>query len=91
MDEKIQALVNELKSSLYETKEFKEYFALKALYEKDEEIKSILLILKSTPKDSKEYRAALEEYNSHPLITNYNHAKKEVESILRTIKDIINK
>ena len=89
--DKIIAKANELKSSLNETKEFKEYLRLKALYEDNEEIKSLRIQMMKA-KDNKELLDKLtKEYNSHPLVVNYESALKEVESILRVVKDIIEK
>lgn len=81
----------ELKSSLGELNEFKEYFRLKALYDSNEEIKSLLILLNSLDKNSKQYKKVLDEYNSHPLVVNFHHAKEEVSSILKTIKEILDK
>lgn len=89
--DKIIEKANELKSSLNETKELKEYLRVKSLYESNEEIKS-LRIQMSEARDDKELLDKLtKEYNSHPLVVNYQHALSEVESILRVVKDIIEK
>ena len=89
--DKIIEKANELKTSLNETKEFKEYLRVKSLYETNEEIKS-LRIQMSKARDNQELLDKLtKEYNSHPLVVNYQHALSEVESILRVVKDIIEK
>ena len=90
MDKIIEEAIK-LKSSLNETEEFKEYFRLKSLYESSEEVKSLLILLKETPKNTKQYEHILKEYNSHPLVVNYLHAEEEVKSILKVVKDILEK
>ena len=90
MDKLIEK-ANELKSSLNETKEFKEYLRVKALYEASEEVKSLLTQMKIFKDNPKTLEKINKKYNSHPLVVNYLEAKKEVESILRVIKDILEK
>lgn len=90
MDELIKK-ANELKSSLNETKEFKEFLRVKALYDSNEEVKSLLTQMKTFKDNPKTLEKINKEYNSHPLVVNYLEAKKEVESILRVIKDILEK
>lgn len=89
--DKILEKANELKSALNETKEFKEYLRVKTLYDNNEEIKSLRIQMMKA-RDNKELLDKLtKEYNSHPLVANYMHALNEVESILRVVKDIIEK
>ena len=90
MDE-IILKTQELKNSLYELEEVKEYLRLKNLYLENTEIKSLELQIKQTPINSKEHKLLLQEYNSHPLVINYLKAKEEVESILKMIKEILEK
>lgn len=89
--DKILELSEELKASLYEKEEFKEYFRLKELYENNQEIKSLLILMKETPKSSKEFEKISKEYNSHPLVINYMNALEEVKAILKIVGDILNK
>ena len=90
MDE-ILAKAQELKVALNDTKEFKEFLRLKKLYDENEEIKSLRTQMKIY-KDNKVVLAKInKEYESHPLVNNYLHAKKEVEAILGVVKDIIEK
>ena len=90
MDKLIEKAL-ELKSSLNETKEFKEYLRVKALYDSSEEIKSLRTQMKIYKDNPKVMENINKEYNSHPLVVNYLEAKKEVESILRVVKDILEK
>ena len=89
--DKIIEKANELKSSLNETKEFKEYLRVKKLYEENDEIASLRIQLVKYKNNKEQYDKILKEYNSHPLVVNYNEALKEVESILRVVKDILEK
>lgn len=90
MDKLIEKAL-ELKSSLNETKEFKEYLRVKTLYDASEEIKSLKAQMRVYKDNPMTLEKINKEYNSHPLVVNYLEAKKEVESILRVIKDILEK
>lgn len=90
MDKLIEKAL-ELKSSLNETKEFKEYLRVKALYDTSEEIKSLKAQMRVYKDNPTTLEKINKEYNSHPLVVNYLETKKEVESILRVIKDILEK
>ena len=89
--DKIIEKANELKESLLETKEYQEYLRVKALYDSNEEIKSLRIQMVRAKDDPKLLEKLTKEYESHPLVVNYEHALKEVESILRVVKDIIEK
>lgn len=89
--DKILEKTNELKSALNDTKEYKEYLRLKELFDNSEEIKSLRIQLIKTKDDPHLHKKIEEEYNSHPLVVNYLAAQKELESILRVVKDIIEK
>lgn len=89
--DKIIEKANELKVSLNETKEFKEYLRVKSLYETNEEIKSLRIQMSKARGNQELLDKLTKEYNSHPLVVNYQHALSEVESILRVVKDIIEK
>ena len=90
MDE-IILKAEELKETLKETKEYQEYLRVKALYDASEEIKSLHAQMKIYRNNPTVLERVNKEYNSHPLAVNYEHAKKELESILRVVKDIIEK
>ena len=89
--DKILEKANELKSALNETKEFKEYLRVKSLYESNEEIKSLRIQMMKAKGDQVLLDKLTKEYNAHPLVANYEHCLKEVESMLRVVKDIIEK
>ena len=90
MDKVIEETLK-LKEKLYNLPEVKEYFALKAIYEKDEELARMrkeIARLKSLGKEE-ERNNLLKIYNSHPLVNNFQMAKEEVKQILQSIKNII--
>ena len=90
MDKIIEKAI-ELKASLNETKEFKEYLRLKELYDNNEEVKSLRIQMMKAKNDKDLFNKLQKEYDSHPVVANYLAAQKEVESILGVIKDIIEK
>ena len=91
MDEIIK-LSKELREEIDHLPEVQEYYRLRDLYENDKELAKMrkeIARLKSEGKEE-EKNNLLKLYNSHPIVSNYELAKQEVESILRSIKDIIN-
>lgn len=71
--------------------EVKEYYRLKELLEKDDDLRKMrseIARLKAEGKEE-ERKNLLEVYNHHPLVNNYEMAKEEVRSLLLTIKNII--
>ena len=91
MDEVIK-LAQSLRKDIDNLPEIKEYYALKKLMEEDADLREMrkeIARLKSEGKEE-ERSNLLKIYNSHPIVNNYELAKQEVESILRSIKDIIN-
>ena len=72
--------------------EIQEYYRLRELMEKDEELSRLRKEIARLANEGKaeERKNLLEIYNSHPLVNNYNIAMEEAKSILRAIKDIIN-
>lgn len=90
--DKILEEAKELRKDIDLLPEIKEYYRLKELLENDEELRVMrgeIARLTSEGKNS-ERKNLLEIYNNHPLVNNYNLAKEEEQSILLTIKDIIN-
>ena len=68
-----------------------EYYRLKELIENDSELSEMRKNLARLKKEGKEEERnnLLKIYNSHPLVNNFYLAKQEVQSILLTIKNII--
>ena len=89
--DKVIELAKELRSQIDEMSEIKEYYRVKELFEKDEELENMrreIARLKNEGKEE-ERKNLLKIYNSHPLVINYNASKEEAMSILRTIQEII--
>lgn len=89
--DKLLEKAEELKTSLLETKEYQEFLRMKALYDNNEEVKSLLTQMKAYKDNPKSLEKIKKEYYAHPVVSNYLEARKEVESILRVVKDIIEK
>ena len=90
MDE-ILTKAKEIREEVDKLPQVKEYYRLKELYEKDDELKRLrgeIARLASEGKN-KQRKALLEIYNSHPLVSNYNQAKEEVIILLNEIKNIL--
>ena len=98
-------LAKKLNEELKNTKEAKEYFALKEKLSNDEYINKLLEVIKQTQNESKEclknndlenYRVKQqtlnvlkEEFLNHPLINNYIVCKNELEQILNQVVSIL--
>ena len=89
--DKILEKANELKNALNNTKEFKEYLRVKELYETSDDVNALLTEMKHYKGNPEMLEKVTKEYNAHPLVVNYKEARQEVESILRVIKDILEK
>ena len=81
----------ELKEALKDREEYKEYIRLKSLYEQSEEIKELIIKINNSKAGSDEYNCLMEEYNNHPLVSNYKQAEEEYRALLRNISTIIGK
>ena len=81
-----------LRNDIDSLPEIQEYYRLKELMEKDEELSRLRKEIARLANEGKveERKNLLAIYNSHPLVNNYNIAMEEAKSILRAIKDIIN-
>ncbi len=90
--DKIIEEVKSLRKDIDSLPEIQEYYRLRDLMEKDEELSRLRKEIARLAQEGKleERKNLLEIYNSHPLVNNYNIAMEEAKSILRTIKDIIN-
>ena len=90
--DKIIEEAKSLRNGIDSLPEIQEYYRLKELMEKDEELSRLRKEIARLANEGKteERKNLLEIYNSHPLVNNYNIAMEEAKSILRAIKDIIN-
>ena len=90
MDEIIKT-AKELREEIDNLPEVQEYYRLKELYEKDQELKEMrtkIALLKQQGKED-ERNNLLKLYNSHPLVNNFQIAEEELKELLRTIQTII--
>ncbi len=90
--DKIIEEAKSLRKDIDSLPEIQEYYRLRELMEKDEELTRLRKEIARLAQEGKleERKNLLEIYNSHPLVNNYNIAMEEAKSILRAIKDIIN-
>jgi cell fate (sporulation/competence/biofilm development) regulator YmcA (YheA/YmcA/DUF963 family) len=90
--DKIIEEVKSLRNDIDSLPEIQEYYRLRELMEKDEELSRLRKEIARLTSEGKteERKNLLAIYNSHPLVNNYNIAMEEAKSILRAIKDIIN-
>ena len=90
--DKIIEEAKSLRKDIDSLPEIQEYYRLRELMEKDEELSRLRKEIARLANEGKteERKNLLAIYNSHPLVNNYNIAMEEAKSILRAIKDIIN-
>ena len=90
--DKIIKEAKSLREDIDSLPEIQEYYRLKELMEKDEELSRLRKEIARLAKEGKleERKNLLEIYNYHPLVNNYNLAMEEAKQILKSIKDIIN-
>ena len=90
--DKIIEEAKSLRNDIDSLPEIQEYYRLRDLMEKDEELSRLRKEIARLANEGKteERKNLLAIYNSHPLVNNYNIAMEEAKSILRAIKDIIN-
>lgn len=98
-------LAKKLNGELKNTKEAKEYFALKEQLLNDKYINDLLIVIKQTQNESKEclknndlenykikqqtLNVLKEEFLNNPLVSNYMVCKNELEQILNQVVSII--
>lgn len=84
-------LSKELRKELDNNPTIIEYHRYKDLVENDKELIILRNEIKKSVNDLEKRKKLLEQYNSSPIVSNYNILKEEVRSILKEISDIINK
>ncbi len=92
MNEDVKTKTLQIRDYLYSLAEVKEYFRLKNAILENEELKQISSNIKKYCHDNdnkKLYEKYKKEYESHPLIINFNVVKNEVEDLLIQIKSLI--
>ncbi len=87
----LDIILKELKDALYQRKEVQEYLKNKKLLEEDISLKKMREDIARLKVDGKEVERnnLLKIYESHPLVNNFEASKKEVESLIQSLKDII--
>ena len=89
--DKVLEKAKELKASIDETPEMKEYLKYKSLLENSEdviELKHNIANLKAQGK-YEEAKNLEEIYNKHPLVNNFEVSKENIYELLKTIQNII--
>ncbi len=91
MNDELIKQAQELREEIDNLPEIKEYYRLKNLIENDEGLRKMreAIARESLSENLKAHNALLQEYNSHPLVANYEAAKREAKEILRTIQNIL--
>ena len=89
--DKVIELAKELREEINNLPEVIEYNKLKKILENDEELKAMRKEIARLKMEGKEEERnnLLKVYNFHPLVNNFYLAEQEVQSILLTIKNII--
>ena len=90
--DKVIELAHELKAELDDLPLFQEYTRIKELMDSSSEIEELKrkITLAKLHNDSN-HQKYLDEYNSHPLVVNYEQLKLEVYNYLKQISEIVNK
>ncbi len=89
--DKVLEKAKELRASIEETSEYKEYLKNKELLEKSEdviELKHNIANLRAKKK-FEEAKNLERLYNSHPLVNNFEASKDALYQLLKTIETII--
>ena len=89
--DKVLEKAKELRASIEETNEFKEYIKNKELLENSEDVIELKHNIANLRANGKlEEAANLEKlYNAHPLVNNYEVSKEVLYQLLKTIESII--
>ena len=84
-------LSKELRKELDNNPTIIEYHRYKDLVENDKELIILRNEIKKSVNDLEKRKKLLEQYNSSPIVSNYNILKEEVRLILKEISDNIKK
>ena len=89
--DKVLEKAKELRASIEETGEYKEYIKNKELLENNEDVIALKHNIANLKVQGKLAEAKnLEEiYNNHPLVNNYEASKDSLYQLLKTIESII--
>ena len=83
----------DLKRNLDELELFKEYKSVKKSIENSEELRELKKQIVRAKNENRieDQKFLLEQYNTHPLVINFNELEEEVASYLKEVSDILNK
>ena len=84
-------LSKELRKELDNNPTIIEYHRYKDLVDNDQELIILRNEIKKSVNDLEKRKKLLKQYNSSPIVANYNILKEEVRLILKEISEIINK
>ena len=92
MDRVIELTI-ELKNELNSLPLFQEYKALKKELNESEEIKELKKQIVRAKNENRldDHKMLLAQYESHPLVSNFNVIELEVKNYLKEITEILNK
>ncbi len=99
----IELRLEDLKTAMMNDEVFKEYLRLKKLMDNNQELIALAAKIREHQKNMTQnmdndeiyfkekeiYEDLLKNYESHPLVSNYETVKKEAFEILNNVKDII--
>ncbi len=82
--------IEELKTYLYESETFKEYFALKEAIESDKDLEAQrIAITKASQNGDPNYETLKKAYEDNPLVSNYYSIRDEIDALLLEIKEYL--
>lgn len=85
----IKNKTKELSHILLQLNEVQEFLKLKSIIENDPSLISLRDKISKCGQNKETKNILIKEYNSHPLVVNFNSSKEEVSSILREIQEIL--
>ncbi len=91
--DKIVELAQELKSELDKLPLFQEYKVLKNEMDSSLELKELKKEIVRAKNENRldDHKRLLQEYDNHPLVSNFNIIEEEVKNYLKQISEILNK
>lgn len=82
--------IEELKTYLYNSEVFKEYFALKEAFENDKDLEQKRKeIARAMDRGDPNYESLKAAYEADPLVSNYYSIREEVDDLLLEIKNYL--
>lgn len=88
---RIDQLARELRQELENLDIIKEYNKVKSEVDSNQDLNYLKAKIAKSTNDKELHRKLLDEYNSHPLVSNLHELENEVEVLLKEVTEIINK